>query len=83
MCFCLRQANRLIPNRFSFPLVDRGEGRQRFDVSVEEEGLLSRYQEEEEEEEEEENSHHDNTTPVHRRYEEEEEEFGAFKKSGN
>lgn len=67
MCFCLRQANRLIPNRFSFPLVDRAEGRQRFDVSVEEEGLLNNYNQHEEEEEEEEE-------PItnHHRYEEEE-----------
>lgn len=72
MCFCLRQANRLIPNRFSFPLVDRGQGRERFDVSVEEEGLLSHYQEEEEEEEE----HHEPTPIRHRYEEEEEEEFG-------
>ncbi|KAI9265882.1 hypothetical protein EDC94DRAFT_604344 [Helicostylum pulchrum] len=45
MCFCLRRANRLIPNRFSFPLVDRAEERQRgqYDVATEEEGLLSDY----------------------------------------
>lgn len=53
MCFCLRRANRLIPNRFSFPLVDRAEGRQSglYDVGVEEEGLLSDYSDMEQEEE--------------------------------
>lgn len=70
MCFCLRQANRLIPNRFSFPLVDRGEGRQRFDVSVEEEGLLSNYNRQEEEEEDRPST----TVVVHHRYEEDDED---------
>ncbi|KAI8094507.1 hypothetical protein BDF21DRAFT_408894 [Thamnidium elegans] len=53
MCFCLRRANRLIPNRFSFPLVDRAEERQRgqYDVGVEEEGLLSDYSDMEDEQE--------------------------------
>lgn len=79
MCFCLRQANRLIPNRFSFPLVDRGEGRQRFDVSVEEEGLLSNYNRQEEED------RLSTTVAVHHRYEEDneddeddDEEFGTI-----
>lgn len=80
MCFCLRQANRLIPNRFSFPLVDRGEGRQRFDVSVEEEGLLSNYNHHEEEEEEE-----ARVIPNHTIYDsddnDDDEEFGALQKS--
>ncbi|KAI8369732.1 hypothetical protein BD560DRAFT_397659, partial [Blakeslea trispora] len=40
MCFCLRRANRLIPNRFSFPLVER---RGPFDLGSEEEGLLNQY----------------------------------------
>lgn len=51
MCFCLRRANRLIPNRFNFPLVDRGERRQRgfHDLGAEEEGLLSHYSDMEDE----------------------------------
>jgi hypothetical protein len=51
MCLCLRQANRLIPNRFSFPLVDRRQERQRglYDLGVEEEGLLSHYSDVEDE----------------------------------
>ncbi|KAI9487334.1 MAG: hypothetical protein EXX96DRAFT_73946 [Benjaminiella poitrasii] len=44
MCFCLRRANRLIPNRFSFPLVDRENNHNRlYDLGAEEEGLLSHY----------------------------------------
>ncbi|KAI7900410.1 uncharacterized protein BX663DRAFT_517471 [Cokeromyces recurvatus] len=44
MCFCLKRANRLIPNRFSFPLVDRGNTHTRlYDLNEEEEGLLSHY----------------------------------------
>ncbi|KAI8644284.1 hypothetical protein BD408DRAFT_413614 [Parasitella parasitica] len=52
MCFCLRRANRLIPNRFSFPLVDRGERRGRgfHDLGAEEEGLLSHYSDDMEDE---------------------------------
>lgn len=50
MCFCLRQANRLIPNRFSFPLVDRSPQRRgNFDLGTEEEGLLSHYSDVEDE----------------------------------
>jgi hypothetical protein len=26
LCFCLRKANRLVPNRYSFPLILRGGG---------------------------------------------------------
>ncbi|KAI8350628.1 hypothetical protein EDC96DRAFT_448241, partial [Choanephora cucurbitarum] len=40
MCFCLHRANRLIPNRFSFPLMER---RGPFDLGSEEEGLLNQY----------------------------------------
>ncbi|KAI8972050.1 hypothetical protein BDF20DRAFT_888222 [Mycotypha africana] len=49
MCFCLRRANRLIPNRFSFPLVERAFSRQPargfYDLGSEEEeaGLLNSY----------------------------------------
>ncbi|KAI8997425.1 hypothetical protein BDB01DRAFT_771097 [Pilobolus umbonatus] len=40
MCFCLRRANRLIPNRFSFPLMDRTRG----SIAIQdEEGLLVNY----------------------------------------
>ncbi|KAI8083217.1 uncharacterized protein B0P05DRAFT_47530 [Gilbertella persicaria] len=46
MCFCLQRANRLIPNRFSFPLVERRRGP--FDLGTEEEGLLSHYSDAEE-----------------------------------
>ncbi|KAF1802375.1 hypothetical protein FB192DRAFT_1255723, partial [Mucor lusitanicus] len=51
MCFCLKRANRLIPNRFSFPLVDRGARRERgfHDLGAEEEGLLSHYSDVEDE----------------------------------
>lgn len=51
MCFCLKRANRLIPNRFSFPLVDRGERRERgfHNLEAEEEGLLSHYSDVEDE----------------------------------
>ena len=69
MCFCLRKANRLIPNRFSFPLSDRG-ARQRgaHDLGVEEEGLLSNYSEDEDDAEVIEDQHalRDNNT-IHRR----------------
>lgn len=41
MCFCLKRANRLIPNRFSFPLTERGQGRVRLAENDEERGLLS------------------------------------------
>ncbi|KAI7863770.1 hypothetical protein BDF14DRAFT_1745268 [Spinellus fusiger] len=61
MCFCLKKANRLIPNRFSFPLVSthyQERGRTRgYDASdIEQgdleagEGLLSNYEQQEEEE---------------------------------
>lgn len=43
MCFCLKRANRLIPNRFSFPLVERNEQRGFHDLGAEEEGLLHNY----------------------------------------
>ncbi|CEP19695.1 hypothetical protein [Parasitella parasitica] len=51
MCVCLRRANRLIPNRFSFPLVDRGDRRERgfHNLGAEEEGLLSHYSDMEDE----------------------------------
>ncbi|GAN02486.1 hypothetical protein MAM1_0023d01930 [Mucor ambiguus] len=51
MCFCLKRANRLIPNRFSFPLVDRGTRGDRgfHDLGAEEEGLLSHYSDVEDE----------------------------------
>lgn len=51
MCFCLRRANRLIPSRFSFPLVDRGQRRQRgpLELGAEEEGLLNNYSDMEDE----------------------------------
>lgn len=47
MCFCLRRANRLIPNRFSFPLVERSEQRGFYDIGTEEEGLLHNYSDDE------------------------------------
>ncbi|KAI8883922.1 hypothetical protein K501DRAFT_183473 [Backusella circina FSU 941] len=46
MCFCLQRANRLIPNRFNFPLVDR---RGAHHLGDEEDGLLSHYNDDEEE----------------------------------
>jgi len=50
MCFCLKRANRLIPNRFNFPLVDRSARREGFhNLGAEEEGLLSHYSDVEDE----------------------------------
>lgn len=61
MCFCLKRANRLIPNRFSFPLADRGQVRLEED---EERGLLNSYSDLEDENDAEEIPHY--------RYEEDE-----------
>jgi hypothetical protein len=87
MCFCLRQANRLIPNRFSFPLSDRGAGRQRgaHDLGVEEEGLLSNYSDVEDEDDaeviEDQQALRDNHSEHEE--EEEEEEFGTLQHHSN
>jgi hypothetical protein len=83
MCFCLRRANRLIPSRFSFPLVDRGQGRQRgaFELGAEEEGLLSHYSDMEDEDDAEVIDNQNAlriSSNIPQQEEEEEEEFGTM-----
>ncbi|KAG0166180.1 hypothetical protein DFQ28_007628 [Apophysomyces sp. BC1034] len=57
LCFCLRRANRLIPDRFSFPMMPTSTDRRRqlYDEERDDndpdarQGLLSEYEQEEEE----------------------------------
>ncbi|CAO3654879.1 unnamed protein product [Mucor fragilis] len=74
MCFCLKRANRLIPNRFNFPLVDRSARREGFHhLGAEEEGLLSHYSDVEDEDDAE-VIDNQNALRISRRSDEEEEE---------
>jgi hypothetical protein len=78
MCFCLRRANRLIPNRFNFPLVERNEQRGFYDIGAEEEGLLHNYSDIDEEDDDAEVIDNQNVlgiTTIHPEEEDEEEEL--------